>query len=258
MIGNALRGDLRSAGADAVEGARLGAAECQVALPNDLPGASPAIIALAQARPGEISAEEVLALRRQAPLARIVGLCGAWCEGIGRSGAPWPAVPRVAWHQWAAQSRRELAALAEGRPAVWGLAATASDEERTLAAGPPAPRGAGAVALCCAADEAADWLAAACRRAGYSPVSFADVPPRAGGLAAGIWDASAVDGDTSGLARFCAAVRPAAVLALLNFPRAADWKCAVAAGAAAVLAKPASIEDLEDELARIAAARPLE
>lgn len=57
-------------------------------------------ILLVQSRPGQISRGEVEQLHARAPLARLVGLLGAWCEGETRSGQPWPGVMHVAVGTW--------------------------------------------------------------------------------------------------------------------------------------------------------------
>ena len=57
---------------------------------------------------------------RGAPLARLCVVAGSWCEGETRSGRPWPGVWRV-YAISGRSARRELAALAAGRPTVWNL-----------------------------------------------------------------------------------------------------------------------------------------
>ena len=54
-------------------------------------GSSPDVIVVAQAFPGQFSHQAIDRLRRLAPLARMVGLMGSWCEGEMRTGSPWPA-----------------------------------------------------------------------------------------------------------------------------------------------------------------------
>jgi hypothetical protein len=60
----------------------------------------PSAIVLAQSRPGKISTRDVEKLHAAAPLARLVAISGAWCEGEGRTGRPWPGVERVPWRSW--------------------------------------------------------------------------------------------------------------------------------------------------------------
>ena len=104
----------------------------------------PDVIVVAQAFPGQFSHQAIDGLRRLAPLARILGLMGSWCEGELRSGSPWPATMRAYWHQWPARCQREFRRLAEGRCSSWALPPTATEEERLLADVVPSPFGRGA------------------------------------------------------------------------------------------------------------------
>jgi DNA-binding response OmpR family regulator len=98
----------------------------------------------------------------------------------------------------------------------------------------------------------AEWLAAACRSRGGATVR--QRPPITGrveGAVAAIFDAGDLrEADLRELVRLVAAVRPAPVLALLDFPRLSDRARALSAGAAAVLSKPAAVDDLLWELER--------
>jgi CheY-like chemotaxis protein len=64
-------------------------------------------IVLAQAFPGQFSHQAVDRLRRLAPLTRVLGLMGSWCEGEMRTGSPWPGAVRTYWHQWPARCEPE-------------------------------------------------------------------------------------------------------------------------------------------------------
>jgi hypothetical protein len=151
----------------------------------------PDVIVVAQARPGEFSHQAVDRLRRLAPLARIVGLMGSWCEGEMRSGSPWPASARVYWHQWPARCGGELGHLARGVPSSWSLPITATEEERLLAdaatrgndaplreahglqpvgLSPPVGLPGGLVLIRSRSAEMAGWLLAACRDRGLAAV----------------------------------------------------------------------------------------
>ena len=94
---------------------------------------APEVIVVAQSFPGQFSHGAIDRLRRAAPLARIVGLMGSWCEGEMRSGRPWPATARLYWHQWPAHCRRQFRCLAGGKRCSFALPATATEEERLLA-----------------------------------------------------------------------------------------------------------------------------
>lgn len=208
---------------------------------------SPAVIVIAQAYPGEFPAETVERLRRRAPLARLVALLGPWCEGETRSGRPWPGGIRVYWHQWPARAACELARIAGGLFSSWSLPATASEEERYLAlSGKPNSICDGLVAVISPHPAMQAWIAAACRRQGFAT---AEVRPQSeapvGGVAAAIFDGSEARGvELAELRRWVAAVAPAPLIALLDFPRVEDRDRALEAGAAAVLSKPLVLEDL--------------
>jgi hypothetical protein len=213
----------------------------------------PHIIVVAQAFPGQFSHAVVDRLRRLAPLARLIGLLGSWCEGEMRTGSPWPGAVRTYWHQWAIRCDRQLRRLVQGEACAWALPPTAAEEERLLADMAQSwPRRQGMVVICAESQEMADWLAATCRSRGY--VTVRQRPPITGrveGAAVAIFDGGDLrEADVQELRRLAAAVRPAPVLALLDFPRVSDRARALAAGAAAVLSKPAAVNELLWELER--------
>jgi CheY-like chemotaxis protein len=220
------------------------------------------LIVLAAVYPGQFSAEAVERLRRLAPVSRVVGLLGSWCEGEMRSGHPYAGAIRVYWHQWMPRLGRESGRWHDGVRCSWGLPVTAGEDERVLAlAEEPFPRRSGLIAVC--SDEFAmqDWLCAACRRAGYAARWLRLDCPR-GVLpvekpVAAIFDANDQPHEQhEQLRRLAAGLRPAPVVALLGFPRVEDRARALAAGAASVLAKPLFVQDLLWELDRVTASIP--
>src|SRR5690349_6619470 len=56
---------------------------------------APAAILLVQSWPGQIGRDNVERLHAAAPLARLVALVGAWCEGELRNGQAWRGVVRI-------------------------------------------------------------------------------------------------------------------------------------------------------------------
>lgn len=208
---------------------------------------APAVIVIAQAYPGEFPAETVERLRRRAPLARLVALLGPWCEGETRSGRPWPGGIRVYWHQWPARAACELARIAGGLFSSWSLPATASEEERCLAlSGKPNSSRGGLVAVISPHPAMQEWIAAACRRQGFATVAARPQSETSlGVLAAAVFDGTEARGvELADLRRWAAAVAPAPLIALLDFPRVEDRDRALSAGAAAVLSKPFVLGDL--------------
>ncbi|MHB1037337.1 MAG: hypothetical protein ACYC35_22650 [Pirellulales bacterium] len=221
----------------------------------------PEVVVLVESRPGEISHEAVDRLRRLAPLARFVGLMGSWCEGETRSGAPWPAVERVYWHQWAPRIARELERLTEGRCPTWGLPVTATEEERLLSTvQEEPPRRQGLVVIETRWFEMAECLSAACRDRGYhalwrrpevQPAETQTVEVEKGTdspaekVAAVIWEGACCDDLAAADLRRLAAEFPGVPLAaLFDFPRAFDRDRALAAGATCVVSKPVVLEEV--------------
>lgn len=86
----------------------LDVAAVRTSISAGVTGADPFAVILAQSRPGQISQSEIEWLYAIAPLARLVGLVGPWCEGELRSGRPWIGVSRVAWRDWRSRLPREL------------------------------------------------------------------------------------------------------------------------------------------------------
>ena len=209
---------------------------------------APIVIVVAQSYPGEFSAESLDRLRRQAPLARIVGMLGSWCEGETRTGQPWPAAIRLYWHQWIAQAGREIVELFDGGGSSWSLPNTATDEERLLIepSRPPEKRE-GLLALCVERFEAHDWLAATVARRGYSTVWIRPGERiRAGGVRAALFDGtSATDAEMTHLQQLANGLGSTVpIIALLDFPRIEDHDRALSGGASAVLSKPLLLDDL--------------
>ena len=216
----------------------------------------PEVIVVAQAYPGQFSRRAIDRLRRLAPLARVLGLMGSWCEGEMRSGRPWPGVIRLFWHQFSAHCDREFRQMRQGECSTWGLPVTATEEERLLLqTDRPAVARQGLIAIHTRRFEVEDWLSAACRSRGLSTVWLRPPrPARIEGATAAIFDGSDCRGEQLGeLQQLAASLAPAPVIALLDFPRIEDYHRAVSAGAAAVVSKPLYVDDLFGELDRVKA-----
>jgi hypothetical protein len=220
---------------------------------------APDVIVLAQAYPGQFSAEAVDPLRRLAPLARVIGLLGSWCEGETRTGQPLPASVRIYWHQWQPRAAQELELLAAGGGGTWALPVTASEEERVLAlAEKHCETRQGRIAILAPRFDMAEWLQSACRRRGYGtnllkPGRWEDL----GEVTAAIFDAThGLGGELDSLRRLASSLGSAPLVALLDFPRFDDCKRVSEAGAAAVLSKPFLVEDLFWQLDRLTEKQP--
>jgi len=220
---------------------------------------NPDVIVLAQAYPGQFSARAIDRLRRLAPLTRVLGLLGSWCEGEMRTGQPWPATIRIYWHQWLPQCQRELDALGKGYCPAWGLPMTATDEERLLRPAVELLVGeSGLVAIHSQWYEMYCWLSEACRRRGYSTIWLRPGGTiRLEGARAAIFDGTDCGrAEVDRLEQMAAALAPAPVVALLDFPRIEDHDRAIAAGAGAVMSKPLLLDDLFWQLNRLLRDQP--
>ena len=209
----------------------------------------PDVIVVAQAFPGQFSHQPIDRLRRLAPLARVVGLMGSWCEGEMRTGSPWPAAVRTYWHQWTARCDRQLQPLGRGAVVLMGVAAYGhrgrTPAGRHVPERWPRRRGRGGDPH----RGRTRWRIGSRPRA--AAVGFASVwqrspaTVRVEGAAAAIFDAADLcDEECDDVAppgrRDCIPRRSSPCW---HFPRAHDQRGALSAGAAAVLSKPLAVDD---------------
>jgi hypothetical protein len=215
----------------------------------------PDVIVLAQSRPGQYTMGQIERLRRLAPLARIVGLLGSWCEGEPRTGQPWPAAIRFYWYDWAPRLNRELDQHAAGRCAMWSLPDTISSEEQLgWLTDKESPACGGRILVCTRTWDLADALHEACRRQGYGTerICLADGSlPRTeratpdGRFIAAIWEGTQCSPqEVEQLRRMAEELPGIPILALLDFPRTYSRQWAKEAGAACVISKPFLLDDL--------------
>ena len=205
----------------------------------------PALIVIAQSRPGSIGLRQVEALRRRYPLAGVVSLLGSWCEGQSRTGQPIPGVERLYWHEFPIWWRRQRKLRSEGRCADWARPISPDVIARFSRAMlfRESMKSPGLIVLSTPRWETADALADLLRNAGYSIVW--QQPGRCSlqvrGAVAGIWEGGQLDDRNAyELAAFCRRLScdTAPVIALLDFPRRDRVERARQLGAAFVLGKP--------------------
>lgn len=211
----------------------------------------PALVVIAAARSGRFSEESVERLRQRLPLTPCVALLGTWCEGEMRSGAPWPGVERVYWHQWPQRFEQALGSLIAGRCGSWNLPVTSTAEERLLWRSSTATqRRRGVVAIVADRAEAAEWLVATCRSLGWSAVwSSTWGLAKTRGIDVVVWDAGLIMPETfDQLQDIRHSFSDVPVVVLTDFPRKDDNRRLTAAGATAVLSKPVSVNDLDWQL----------
>lgn len=214
---------------------------------------APRLIVVAQSRPGQFSARQIELLHRAAPLARLICLLGSWCEGETRSGRPWPGVERFYWHEFPHRIDAILGASTR-------LPRTASAAERLLAIrlGSDTPLR-GLAGIC--SPSRSDYLALAdtCQSWGFSTLWFSRRwPVLAEGVELLLWDgASGNAAEAGALCGLVEQISPAAVAALLTFPRLDDVARMRQAGADAVFTKPFLNEELRQEVEGLLPGRPV-
>jgi hypothetical protein len=224
----------------------------------------PEVLWLAQPRPGFWPQADVDRLQRAAPLARLVIVAGAWCEGELRTGRKLSGVHRIFWHELPRFWNHSIARWGAGLAPRWSQPLTAAEphlEPDPRAADAPlhrascgAPRTVAIDAIDFATFEA---LAAALAPCGWSAVWTPRGRGALGNAAAGVWDGAQLDpAEVATLAAFAARFdgRPVPVVALVDFPRPEHLALLREAGAAALLGKPYALEALLDALPPTAAA----
>ena len=212
------------------------------------------VMILAQLRPGELNDAEVNELRRRAPLAAMVALCGAWCEGEARSGRPLPGISHVAWHQFPSRWVRHREAWQQGRPTEWTLPATWREEDRLLHSHPldeskVRHEAAATIVLPNTGIREDEWLLALARAQRWRVVSSSQELGAAEPPTIGIWSTDQLDASRlTELTSFVNQLHRTPVIVLAGFPRPEDDLRVRDAGAAELLAKPLLVDDLVAEI----------
>jgi CheY-like chemotaxis protein len=215
-------------------------------------GVYPAVVILGVAWPGGFSSSEVSALRRAAPLARVVALLGSWLEGESRTGQPLAGIPRVHWHQWP-RLADEIEKFQRQQPSVFSVPITARDDERWHHSSHD-----------CSTDDRRNIAVVAKSR--ESAIAFVDLCAAQGWNGQWIrniteqsladFDMVLFDAQTGGLSEFALVSRIRSrnpelpIVVLQGFLRTDDESAWIQSGANAVIGKPFLIRDLLDVIER--------
>jgi len=215
---------------------------------------TPAVILLATDAPARWTLPDAVALAVRWPLAPLVSVASSLVDGRRRSGPPLPGIEEVPWHDLPGRLGCWLADRAGGRPGTLGMPATARREDRFLEA------------MAHARDRVAVPPVSVAAGSGLDLEGLADLVTAAGGIvtrrsrgrppldepaAVLVWDVGRLGGDHLAWLRMLAANRPTLKIVVVeSFPRVDMVQAAIAAGAAAVLGRPASAEALAGTLAR--------
>ncbi len=236
------------------------AAACAASFPA-FADCSPAVVLLASPTPFAWNIRDCIAIARRWPLAPLVSVCTSLIDGRRRSGPQLPGVEEVWWSELPGRLTWWLHDRGRGRPGGLGMPATARREERLLEAAErvaefakhPGCRIAAAASRPVDLEGLADLLSAA----GCPPVRRICGRPAVDEAAdVVVWDVASASADDLTWLRMLAANRPGLPVILLeSFPRGEGVAAALAAGAAAVLARPTSLESLTGLLLRLDATR---
>lgn len=248
FIGDAERQEFRNT-AEALQsrGAPV-ARDIQSALTMINGGFVPGLIFVCHPWPNSYSADEVDALRRAAPLARIVRLLGSCMEGELRTGRPWPATLRRYWYEVEPEIGMHDSEF-RIQPAL-SVPPTASEDEQLLQKcyrdDKSISENPVRIAIFARYREAAESLTDVCAQRGWSATWQRDI---AGGIPAeadvALYDAiCGNDADLHTVSNLTAALDSAPLIAILGFPRTFDASRFKSAGAAAVISKPFQAGDL--------------
>ena len=226
-------------------------------LPADAAGAPiwPDVVCLASDTPGRWTLRDAATLSRRWPLAAIVSVATSLADGRRRSGPPLPGIEEVAWNDLPGRLAWWFSDLDAGRPGTLGLPATARREDRVLDMASrvrtwPDPGG-----LSVAARRAidAEGIAELLAAAGHTILrQSCGRPPLDEPADVLVWDVDTLEHADLVWLRMLAANRPGlAILLLDSFPQYDTILAATQAGAAAVLARPVSLESLAGTLLRL-------
>jgi hypothetical protein len=236
------------------------AATPEAAVALDIPGQqSPAIALLAASLPGGWTLADAVLLSRRWPLTPVVSVATSLIDGRRRSGPPLPGIEEVPWTDLPGRIAWWLHDMAAGRPGTLGMPATSRREERIMESAVrvrewsipqrPRPRVSVAAARAGEVECLVDLLSAAgtpvVRRTCGRPAldEPADVL---------VWDVSALAQSHLAWLQILSANRPGLRVVLLDsFPRGDSTIAALRAGAAAVLARPVSLEALAGTLLQV-------
>jgi hypothetical protein len=227
-----------------------------MALPGQL---SPAIVLLAAALPGQWTLADAVRLSRRWPLAPVVSVATSLIDGRRRSGPPLPGVEEVPWTDLPGRVAWWLHVMAAGRPGTLGMPATARREERIMESAvrirewPTPQRSRPRISVAAARTGEVECLVDLLSVAGTQVVRRTCGRPALDEPAdVLVWDVSALAPAHLAWLQILSANRPGLRVVLLDsFPRGDSTTAALRAGAAAVLARPVSLEALAGTLLRL-------
>jgi hypothetical protein len=217
-------------------------------------------VVLCQARPDQITAQELESLYQVWPLATFINLFGSWCEGETRTGHPLSGVWRISTTSFTSRMGDVLERWPTSS-SIWHLPRLSTEAERLLCLSRQSSfQGMGIVAIVASTQEAYESIADAIGYAGFTPVwqrPWSHFSSQ--GIIATIWDLPRADEqDWQAVEEFWKANGPVPVVLLIGFPRPQDFSRAAQlpdllnpSMRIAILPKPLRSGELHYELQRM-------
>lgn len=219
---------------------------------------SPAVVLMACPAPGVWTQADAVRISRRWPLSPVLSVGTTLVEGRRRSGPPPPGVDEVAWYELPGRLACWLADLSAGAAGTLGMPATARREERLAEAAArvatAAARGRAVASVAAFRPADLESLADLITAAGCTPARRTlGRPPVDDAAGLVFWDVARLAHDHLTWLTMLTAQRPGLrVVVLESFPRGDTAQAALAAGAAAVLGRPVSLEAVAGTLLRLA------
>lgn len=207
----------------------------------------PQLILLMQSRRNQIAQRRIEQLHRAAPLARLVGLLGSWCEGEVRSGEPWSGVQRIYWHQWRPQFIDVSSDGEQHRAKLWGLPRTTTPAERLLRSQEhhKTPQS-GLIGISALSFIDFETMADACQTSGWATVWLTDPnTTHCGNLSAILFNGGTSHRqDLRRIKQLAYQFPGLPLVAVVGYPRLDDLQRLLAAGACQIVSKPYLLDEL--------------
>ena len=212
------------------------------------------LIIVAQSRRGQLSEEDVMAIRKSCPSTPIVALLGSWCEGEERSGEAIPGVTRVYWHQWRGRLEQVVDCLAANGISKWHASPTATRGDVLLSSSRRNPPRGEKIGVSAWTLDQYEMLGDSLKALGWQPIWVEQVAwqaenlPQLSGLV--------IDGNslTPHLMQRIEWARETVgslpMILILNFPRSHEVQAARELQIAETVSKPFELDDLGAALAR--------
>jgi hypothetical protein len=210
---------------------------------------------ICQSRRDQFAYSTVEAIRDRLPLARIVVVQTDWCVGKKLPGQIWPGVHYMFVRDWPAFHALHLQDGFNGRSLLFDLSPTANDVDCQLYLAEQSNAGlrSKTIGIVAASFASYDALSVACGQLGAVThwLNQKGEPPTQSNLNCIVYNQTSATGvDWTHLQTWKRIGGSVPLVLVMNFPRVSDRQAATASGAAAVIAQPFLLEQLQFTILR--------